>query len=151
MTAPPSVNAWSPEYSDGTGRLPTRLSLPPAPHPGPAAGVWWPRTRRPAIELHGLAATLQARGVVATRLWLSVTEWDSTPGRLRLADRDVRLLWLAYQSPHTVTVWHLAGKITLVVVPPESSEESAIRAVNSMHSVTEPESLLNASTPATGT
>ena len=75
-----------------------RIKLAPLPHQGPLDGAWWPGTRRPAAELNTLVAGLASRGVVATRLSLGVTTWDSTPGRLRLDDREVRLIWFAYRT-----------------------------------------------------
>jgi uncharacterized protein DUF5994 len=106
-----------------------RLKLAPPPHQGPLDGAWWPRTRRPAVELNTLVAGLASRGVVATRLSLGVTPWDSTPGRLRLDDRDVRLIWFAYRTPHTVIVGHGADELTLLVIPSQATEASAARAI----------------------
>jgi hypothetical protein len=151
MTAAEGVPAASPATRMEVGGLPARLTLVPGLHRGGLGGVWWPRTRCLALELHELAAGLEARGVVTTRLSLSVTAWDSTPGRLRLEDRDVRLAWVAYQAHDTVTVGHLSGEITLLVVPPEATEESASRAVFSAlnsHSAAQPEDILAASTAA---
>jgi hypothetical protein len=130
-----------------TDPLPARLSLVSVSHAGPLDGVWWPRSRQPATELSALAAVLAARGVVVTRLFLSVTGWDKTPGRLRLADRDVRLVWFAYQSWHTVVVEHGSGRITLLVVPPSATEQLARRAVTLVsdpHSVAGPDDILTA-------
>jgi hypothetical protein len=96
-------------------------------HRGPLDGAWWPRTKHPAIELTALTASLATRGVVPIQVSLSVTAWGSTPGRVRQDDRDVRLVWLALQAPHTVLVRHSSGQITLLVIPPEATEESATR------------------------
>jgi hypothetical protein len=81
-----------------------------------------------ASKLDAQVASLAAQGVVATGLFLSITAWDKTPGRLRLANRDVRLVWFAYEARHTVVVRHGTGGITLLVTPPEAREESASRA-----------------------
>jgi hypothetical protein len=106
-----------------------RLNLAPLPHRGPLDGAWWPRTRHPATELNALVAGLWSRGVVATRLSLGARKWDSTPGRLRLEDRDVRLVWFAYRTPHTVIVGHGADELTLLVISPQATETSAARAI----------------------
>jgi hypothetical protein len=66
---------------------------------------------------------------VATRLSLGTREWDSNPGRLRLDDREVRLIWFAYRSPHTVIVGHGADELNLLVVSPQATETSAARAM----------------------
>jgi hypothetical protein len=127
----------------GTGpdRLPARLRLAPVPHQGPLDGVWWPRTRQPAVELTALVEGLAARGVVATRLSLSVTTWHGTPGRLRVDDRDVRLMWFAYQAAHTAVVRYGSGEMRLLVIPPEAADESAARA---LRLVSDPDSLAGA-------
>ena len=114
-----------------TDPLPVRLELAPPPHQGPLAGAWWPRTRRPAAELSALLAGFASRGVLATRLSLGAGRWDSTPGRLRLDDRDVRLIWFAYRTPHTVIVGHGADELTLLVILPGATERSAARAIAS--------------------
>jgi hypothetical protein len=112
-----------------TDPLPVRLTLAAKPHDGSLDGAWWPRTRRPATELTALVGGLAARNIVVSRLSLSVTGWDSAPGRLRLDDRDVRLIWFAYRAPHTVIVGHGAGEITLLVIPPEATEAAGARAM----------------------
>jgi hypothetical protein len=58
-----------------------------------------PRTHPPATELTAPVAGFASRGVVVSGLSLSVTGWDSAPGRIRLDDRDVRLIWFAYRAP----------------------------------------------------
>jgi len=149
MTAAPS---GTPVTGVGSDRLPARLSLAPVPHRGPLDGAWWPRTRHPATELTALAAGLATQGVVATRLSLSVTMWNSAPGRLRLDDRDIRLVWFAYQAPHTVGVTHGSGEMTLLVVPPEATDEAAAQAVTlaaDPHSVAGPEDILTNAAGAT--
>jgi hypothetical protein len=107
-------------------RQPARLVLAPELRAGPFAGAWWPRTRHPVAELSALVAGLATHGVVVTRLSLSVTTWGSAPGRLRLVDRDVRLMWFAYRGSPTVTVAYDGGEITLLVIAPETTETSAI-------------------------
>jgi hypothetical protein len=84
---------------------------------------------------------------MATRLSLGARKWDCTPGRLRLDDRDVRLIWFAYRTPHTVIVGHGADELTLLVIPPEATETSATRAVASAsdpNNVTGPVDILTA-------
>jgi len=129
MTTALSGDPRPPATSIRADPLPVRLELAPLPHQGPLDGAWWPRTRHPAAELDALVAGLASRGVVATRLSLGVTAWDSTPGRLRLDDRDVRLIWFAYRTPHTVIVGHGADELTLLVIPPGITETSAARAI----------------------
>ena len=96
--------------------LPVRLILAPRPHVGSLDGARWPRTRGPATVL--LVAGPASRGVAISALSLTVTGWDSAPGRLD--ERDVRLIWFAYRTPHTVIVGDGADEITLLVLPPEA-------------------------------
>jgi hypothetical protein len=131
-----------------TDPLPPRLELAHLPNHGPLAGAWWPRSRHPAAELNALVAGLASRGVIATRLSLSVTGWDGTPGRLRFRDRDVRLIWFAYRTPHTVIVGHGAKEITLLVIPPEATQGAATRAISlasDSRNVASPDEILAAS------
>jgi hypothetical protein len=94
-----------------------------------------------------LVAGLAARGVVVSWLSLSVTGWDGAPGRLRLDDRDVRLIWFAYRAPHPVIVGHGADEITLLVIPPEATETAGARAMRlapDPDNVTGPDGILTA-------
>jgi len=84
---------------------------------------------------------------VATRLSLGARTWDSTPGRLRLDDRDVPLIWFASRTPHTVIAGDGADELTLLVIPPGATETSAARAIASASdpdNVTGPDDILTA-------
>jgi hypothetical protein len=129
MTTAVSATPRPPATGTRTDPLPVRLLLAPRPHDGSLDGAWWPRTDRPATELTALVAGLASRGVVVSRLSLSVTGWDSAPGRLRLDDRDVRLIWFAYRPPHTVILGHGAHEITLLVIAPEATQTAGARAM----------------------
>jgi hypothetical protein len=147
MTTALSGTPRPPATGTRTDPLPRRLNLAPLPHQGPLDGAWWPRTRHPATELNALVAGLASQGVVATRLSLGARKWDSTPGRAHLDDRDVRLIWFAYRTPHTVIVGHGADEITLLVIPPEATETSAARAIASASdpdNITGPDDILTA-------
>ena len=74
-----------------------------------------------------LVAGPASRGVAVSALSLTVTGWDCAPGRLD--ERDVRLIWFAYRTPHTVIVGHGADEITLLVIPPEAPETAGARAM----------------------
>ncbi len=102
---------------------PVRLAI--APHNGTVDGAWWPRTRRPTAELRALVAELHSSVGVVNRLSLSVTQWDSSPARVRVFDRDVRLIWFAYRDPHTVIVGHGTDETVLLLIPPETEEPVA--------------------------
>jgi hypothetical protein len=129
MTTALSDTPRPPATGTRTEPLPDGLKLTPLPHQGRLDGAWCPRTRHPAAELNALVAGLASRGVVATRLSLGITTWDSTPGRLRLDDREVRLIWFTYRTPHTVIVRHGVDELTLLVISPGATETSGARAI----------------------
>jgi hypothetical protein len=117
MTTAVSGTSRPPATGTRTDPLPVRPLLAPRPHDGSLDGAWWPRTHRPATELTALVAGFASRGVVVSGLSLSVIGWDGAPGRRRLDDRDVRLIWFAYRAPHTVILGHGANQIALLVDP----------------------------------
>jgi SAM-dependent methyltransferase len=131
---------------------PVRLGLAPGRHDrargGGLAGAWWPRTHQAATELHALVACLEFTLGVITRLSLSSTKWDRTPDHVRVGDQDVHLVWLSLRDPHTVIVGYDTEEITLLVIAPEATEESAARAMTMAadpHNSTDPAGILQAS------
>jgi hypothetical protein len=110
-----------------------RLSLPSRRHGGAHEagldGAWWPRTPHTLTELTTLVERLELDLGVITRLSLSGTGWDSTPCHVRAGGRDVRLVWFSLRDPHTVIVGYGTEEITLLIIPAEATEESAIRAM----------------------
>ena len=104
------------------------------------SGWYLPRTKMPSTECGGRIPGSRQRTGCAGReprlarrcgdgLFLSITAWDKAPGRLHLANRDVRLVWLAYEAQHTVVVRHGTGSITLLVIPPRQGRNPASHAL----------------------
>jgi Family of unknown function (DUF5994) len=122
----------------------TRASMPSASRlrlrPTPAArgvldGGWWPRSRDPAVELPKLIADLNTRlgqGASVTCVALNLTAWDRTPHRIAIGDRIVPVGWFqaldvdTIADADTIAVTTTRGdRITLLVVPPETTAASA--------------------------
>jgi hypothetical protein len=111
-----------------------RLCLcPTLPGRGGLDGGWWPRTRDPVIELPRLIANLNThlgQRAVITRVALNLTAWDRTPSRLAIGDRIVPVGWFRALDVDTIALTTTArGRITLLVVPPEATAESAAAAL----------------------
>lgn len=99
-------------------------------HRGLLDGGWWPRTRDPVTELPGLITGLQARIGPVRRISLNKTAWDSTPHRLMVGGRSVRLGWFRTLDAHTVCVTSTEqDRLDLLVIPPESSAAAAALAM----------------------
>jgi hypothetical protein len=105
-----------------------RLSLKPSGSAGGAVdGVWWPRSRDPAIELGALIEELgtqrpPVRGIALTRVG-----WDSAPRRIRLASgRKVAVDWS--QTGHMIRIIDTNYQwIDLLVIPVDTTPASAER------------------------
>ncbi len=92
-------------------------------------GGWWPRSRDPAAELPQLIADLNThfgQRAIVTRVALNLTAWDRTPHRVAIGDRIVPVGWFRTLDVDTIaltTIRH--DRITLLVVPPEATADSA--------------------------
>jgi hypothetical protein len=118
----PSTDVWF-------DRLPARLALVPAPCHSAVYGVWRPHTRQPPANGMRWSRASPRKALWRRGLFLSITAWDKAPGRLRLANRDVRLVWFADEARHTVVLRYGMGSITLLVIPRRARAESASRAL----------------------
>jgi hypothetical protein len=102
-------------------------------------GGWWPRSRDPAAELPRLIADLNAhfgQRAIITRVALNLTAWDHTPHRVGVGDRIVPVGWFqaldadTIADADTVALTTTRGdRITLLVVPPETTALSAATAL----------------------
>ena len=98
-------------------------------------GGWWPRSRDPAVELPELIADLHThfgQRAIITRVALNLTAWDRTPHRVAAGDRIVPVGWFqaldadAISDADTIALTTTRrGRITLLVVPPETTAPSA--------------------------
>jgi hypothetical protein len=92
-------------------------------------GGWWPRSRDPAVELPKLIADLNAyfgQGAIITRVALNLTAWDRLPHRVAIGDRIVPVGWFRALDADTIALTTTRrDRITLLVVPPETTADSA--------------------------
>jgi hypothetical protein len=130
MTSAPTLS-----IPDSTTRVPVtedshqslRLRLKPkAPTTGWVDGGWWPRSRDLAAELPSLLTVLSVRLGPIERVSYHLADWDPTvPGKISSNGGVVRLA--GYRSQHADTVDVLAARqrVTLLVVPPEATAQTA--------------------------
>jgi hypothetical protein len=125
------TTAISPISPDRTSMSPAqRLCLRPTlPGPGVLDGGWWPRSRDPVVELPKLISDVNAhlgQFAVITRVALNLTAWDRTPRRIAVGDRIVPLGWFRAIDVDTITLTTTSrDRVTLLVVPPETTADSA--------------------------
>jgi hypothetical protein len=116
--------------------LASRLCLcPTLPGRRVLDGGWWPRSRDPAVELPTLIADLNThfgQRAIITRVALNRTAWDRTPHRVAIGDRIVPVGWFqaldaaTTADADTIALTTTRGdRITLLVVPPETTAPSA--------------------------
>jgi hypothetical protein len=104
-----------------------RLRLKPAaPSSGHVDGSWWPRSRDLAAELPTLLAAVAARVGSTERVSYHLGDWGPVG---RSVDLDggfaVRLSGFRFQHPDTIDVLGPQRRITLLVIPPETSPLTA--------------------------
>ena len=110
-----------------------RLRLKPkAAAKGFVDGGWWPRSRDLAVELPGLLAVLAVRlGRIERVSYDHLGAWDPTPTTLSSEGGVVRLDGNRAQHADTVDVLGARQRVTLLVVPPETSSQAAHEALMS--------------------
>jgi hypothetical protein len=103
-----------------------RLRLKPkAATTGFVDGAWWPRSRDLAVELPGLLAVLAVRLGRIERVSYHLGDWDPALAKLRAEGGVVRLAGYRAQDADTVDVLAARQRVTLLVVPPETSVQAA--------------------------
>jgi Family of unknown function (DUF5994) len=109
-----------------------RLRLKPkAAATGFVDGGWWPRSRDLAVELPGLLAVLAVRLGRIERVSYHLGDWDPIPARLSFDGGVVRLGGYRAQHADTVDVLAARQRVTLLVVPPQTSSQTAHEALMS--------------------
>lgn len=113
-------NATPPE------RTPRLRLKPKAPQTGYVDGAWWPRTDSLPAELPDLLAVLSVRLGPIDRVLYNVGEWTTSPARLVIGDRSVRLDGYRNQPPNSIEILGLdRSRITLLVVPAHTDPDEA--------------------------
>jgi hypothetical protein len=121
-----------PAVEDPRRVLRLRLRLKPkAATTGFVDGGWWPRSRDLAVELPGLLAVLAVRLGRIERVTYHLGDWDPTPARLSFEGGVVRLGGYRAQHADTVDVLAARQRVTLLVVPPQTSSQTAHEALMS--------------------
>jgi hypothetical protein len=98
---------------------------PKGPATGWVDGGWWPRSRDLSAELPGLVAVLAVRLGRIERVSYHVGDWDATISRIGCGGGVVRLGGYRAQHADTVDVLAAGQRVTLLVVPPETSAQTA--------------------------
>jgi Family of unknown function (DUF5994) len=107
-------------------REPLRLRLKPkAPTGGWVDGGWWPRSRDLGAELPGLLAVLAVRLGRIERVSYHLGDWGPTGAKISCGVGVVRLGGYRTQRADTVDVLAAGSRVTLLVVPPETSTHIA--------------------------
>lgn len=103
-----------------------RLHLKPAtPRSGHVDGGWWPRSRDLAAELPALLAAVTDRLGTAERVSYHLGDWEPSSRRIDVDGFAVRLSGFRFQPTATIDVLGPQKRITLLVIPPETSPQAA--------------------------
>jgi hypothetical protein len=108
-----------------------RLRLKPAaPDSGHVDGGWWPRSRDLTAELPSLLAAVTARVGSTERVSYHLGDWDPPGRRIDVGGSfAVRLSGFRFQQPDTIDMLGPQKRITLLVIPPETSPQTADEAL----------------------
>jgi Family of unknown function (DUF5994) len=104
-----------------------RLRLKPAaPRSGHVDGSWWPRSRDLAAELPTLLAAVTDRLGSTERVSYHLGDWEPAGRSVDVGGAfAVRLSGFRYQAPNTIDVLGPQKRITLLVIPSETSPQTA--------------------------
>ena len=104
-----------------------RLRLKPAaPTSGHVDGSWWPRSRDLAAELPDLLAAVTDRLGSTERVSYHLGDWDPAGRSIDVGGGfAVRLSGFHFQQRDTIDVLGPQKRITLLVIPPETSPQTA--------------------------
>jgi uncharacterized protein DUF5994 len=103
-----------------------RLRLKPrGPVTGFVDGGWWPRSYDLPAELPALLAVLAVRLGPVESVSYHLEDWGSTPRKITVDGRLVRLAGYRSQHPATIDVLSAGHRVTLLVVPPETTAHTA--------------------------
>ncbi|SHN29978.1 hypothetical protein SAMN05443668_104630 [Cryptosporangium aurantiacum] len=93
-------------------------------------GGWWPYSTDPLAELPALIAALDAQVGTVHRITFNKTLWQSTPRRIAVGGRTVRLGWYGPADIHELSVSGAGrDRLDLLVVPPDTGEAAAVAAM----------------------
>jgi hypothetical protein len=85
-------------------------------------GAWWPRSRDLHEQLPSLIAEIRPQGGQISRVSYHPDTWEPAPRTVTADGGTVKLGWFRSMDPHllTLTGGYRAGRLDLLVAPPES-------------------------------
>jgi hypothetical protein len=92
---------------------------------GHVDGAWWPRSRDLTAELPTLIAALATRLGAVERVAYNLDEWPAAVRRFEVGAKRVRLEGFHSQGTDTVDAIGTHGRVTILVIPPGKSAETA--------------------------
>lgn len=111
-----------------TGNL--RIQLKPILGQGLLDGAWWPRSRNLATELQTLADHWPEHDTRIARALYSEADWDDPPRRVLSRGSNIPAASFPHEDSHMI-VLTMAGsrrRISLLVIPPDTTPDAADRA-----------------------
>jgi Family of unknown function (DUF5994) len=126
-SAPTTQRSTSPSANFEDRAAPPRLQLKPKSTiaTGYVDGGWWPRSHDLEAELPALLALLAVRLGSVERVSYHLGDWGSAAKAINAGGGFVRLSGFRSQTAGTIDVLGPRQRITLLVVPPETSSQTA--------------------------
>lgn len=116
ITISPAVTTMEPRLRLQPPRLPLTL----------LDGAWWPRSADPVAELPALIRAVQVHRGHLSHLLLHADGWDSTPRRLHVDGRVIRLAWFTSGPVGLLTtICPGRDRVDLLVLPPDTPADRA--------------------------
>jgi hypothetical protein len=130
VTSAPSAQRATSSSADVENRS-SRLRLKPNAKTatGYVDGGWWPASHDLIAELPDLLGLVVDRIGPVERVSYHLGDWDGGPQKVGLDGRVVRLSGFRGQAAGTIDVLGPRHRLTLLVVPPEASAQTAQHAL----------------------
>ena len=123
---PPIPTADASDES-GTSRIHLASTAPPE---SAVHGGWWPHSTDLAIELPGLISAVHPQLGPIALVGYHTSGWERTESHVQINGDPVLLQGFTSEGPHTVIVIGTSGRrLTLLVIPPQTPETAARRAL----------------------
>lgn len=88
-------------------------------------GAWWPESRDLAGQLPTIVDEVATRLGAVERVAYNLDAWEATPRKIRISGATVRMGGFHSQDFDTVDMIGARRRLTLLVVPPETDEQTA--------------------------
>ena len=152
VTSFESTNEQEPQSVEpgAVSRVPLRLTLSSDFSHGRLDGAWWPQSRDLGSELRDLAEHVPAGLGRVVRAVCSSPDWDRVPGEVELDGEVIQVGTFSQSGAHMVILTLAGRNLSLLLVPPDTSEAQA---ADVMRTAASPENRASArdilSTPVT--